>query len=52
MGDRANPCGRERAIVVARQNPPFGVSPHAVVTAVADILESIGDIFPECLPAD
>jgi hypothetical protein len=52
MQDRANPYARERAIVIARQNPPFGVSPNEVVTAVADVLESIGDICPECPPAD
>jgi hypothetical protein len=52
MQDRANPYARARAIVIARQNPPFGVSPNEVVTAVADVLDSIGDICPECPPAD
>jgi hypothetical protein len=49
MQDRANPYARERAIVIARQNPPFGVSPNEVA-AVADVLDSIGDICPECPP--
>jgi hypothetical protein len=52
MQDRANPYARERAIVIARQNPPIGVSPNEVVTAVADVLDSMGDICPQCPPAD
>jgi hypothetical protein len=52
MQDRANPDARERAIVIARQNPPFGVSPNEMVTTVADVLDSIGDICPGCPLAD
>jgi hypothetical protein len=46
MQNRANPYARERAIVIARQIYPFGVSPNEVVTAVADVLDSIGDMCP------
>jgi len=52
MQDRANPYAPERAIVIACQNPPFGVSPNEVVTAVADVLDSIDEICLECPPAD
>ena len=51
MQDRANPYARERATVIGRQNPPLGVSPTEVVTAVADVLDSIGDICPVRPPA-
>ena len=52
MQDRANPYARECAIVICRQNTPFGISPSKVVTAVADVLASIGDLRPGCPPAD
>ena len=50
MVDRADPHARERAVVIARQNPPFGVSPEGAVAAVHDVLESVGDTCPECAP--
>jgi hypothetical protein len=52
MQDRADPHARERALVIARQDPPFGVSPDEAVAAVRDVLDSIGDTCPECPPAD
>jgi hypothetical protein len=51
MHDHADPHSRERALVVAFQDPPFGVSPDEAVAAVKDVLDSIGDTCPEC-PTD
>ena len=50
MRDRADPHARERAILLARRDPPPGVSPDQAVEAVADVLGSIGDTCPECPP--
>jgi hypothetical protein len=50
MKDRADPHSRERALLVACQDPPFGVSPDEAVAAVKDVLDSIGDTCPECPP--
>jgi hypothetical protein len=50
MIDRADPHARERAIAVAREDPPPGVSPQAAAFAIDEVLESIGDTCPECLP--
>jgi hypothetical protein len=51
MRDRADPHARERAILVARQDPPPGVSPEQAIEAIEDALGSIGDTCPEC-PAE
>jgi len=48
--DRADPHARERALDVARKDPPPGVSPKAAARAVAEVLEGIGDACPECPP--
>jgi len=48
--DRADPDARERALLMARQDPPFDVSPDEAVAAVAEVLGSIGDTCPECPP--
>jgi hypothetical protein len=48
MMDRGDPDARERAISVARQDPPFRVSPEEAVAAIEDVLGSIGDTCPEC----
>ena len=48
--DRADPHARDRALLVARQNPPPGVSPDRAVAAVRDVLDTIGDTGPECPP--
>jgi hypothetical protein len=48
--DRADPHARDRALLVARQNPPPGVSPDRAVAAVRDVLDTIGDTCPECPP--
>jgi hypothetical protein len=48
MQDRADPHARERAIVIARQDPPAGVSSEAAAVAIAEVLDGIGDTCPEC----
>ena len=51
MRDRADPHARERALLVARRDPPLGVSPDEAVAAVREVLDTIGDTGPEC-PSD
>jgi len=46
MRDRTDPHSRERAPVLAGQDPPFGVSPDEAVAAVKDVLDSSGDTCP------
>jgi hypothetical protein len=48
--DRADPHARERAFDIAREDPPFGLSPDAAAVAIAEILDGIGDACPECPP--
>ena len=48
MVDRGDPDPRERALTVARRDPPAGVSPEKAATAIDDVLGSIGDTCPEC----
>lgn len=48
--DRADPHARERALDLARQDPPVGVSPDKATAEVKDVLDSIGDTCPECPP--
>jgi hypothetical protein len=48
MQDRADPHARERALAVASQDPPSGVTPDEAVAGVRDVLASIGDTCPEC----
>ena len=48
MQDRADPRARERALLIAREDPRFGLSPEQAVAAVQDMLYSIGDTCPEC----
>jgi len=50
MQDRADPHARERALAVASQDPPSGVTPDEAVAEVRDELASIGDTCPECPP--
>jgi hypothetical protein len=50
MQDRADPHARERALAVASQDPPSGVTPDEAVAEVRDVLASIGDTCPECPP--
>ncbi|MHC2844849.1 hypothetical protein [Bradyrhizobium diazoefficiens] len=48
--DRADPHARERAVELARHDPPDGVSVGEAVAEVREVLDSIGDTCPECLP--
>lgn len=48
MRDRADPHARERAVTIARRDPPPGVSSDEAVTEVRDVLDSIGDTCPDC----
>ena len=50
MQDRADPHARERAFGVACKNPPAGRSAQRASEAIAEVLDSIGDTCPECLP--
>ena len=50
MRDRADPHARERALLIARQDPPPGVSPEEAIAELRDVLSSIGDTCPECPP--
>ena len=48
MQDRADPHARERALDIARQEPPVGVSAQAAAAAITEVLDSIGEACPEC----
>jgi hypothetical protein len=48
--DRADPHASDRAVDMARQDPPPGISPDAAAAAVQKVLETIGDTCPECPP--
>jgi len=50
MRDRMDPHARERAVEIARQDPPPGLSPDAAAAEVREVLDSIGDTCPECPP--
>lgn len=50
MQDRADPHARNRAVAVASQDPPMGLSPDAAAAEIRDVLDLIGDTCPECLP--
>ena len=50
MKDRADPHARERALLIARHDPPPGVSPEAAIAELRDVLYSIGDTCPACPP--
>ncbi len=52
MQERADPHARERALEIARQEPPSGLSSEQAVTELRDVLESIGDTCPDCPPED
>jgi hypothetical protein len=38
----------ERAAEAAHRDPPPGVSPDAAAAEVREVLDSIGDLCPEC----
>jgi hypothetical protein len=49
--DRADPHAHQTALMMARSDPPPGVSSQAAAAAITEILASIGDTCPECPPA-
>jgi hypothetical protein len=51
LRDRSDPHARERALLVARQDPSLGGSSEEAVAAVRDLLDMIGDTCSECPPA-
>ncbi len=46
--ERADPHARLRAVALARQHPPDGVSADQAVAEINDVLDSLGDTCPEC----
>ena len=50
MQDRADPHARERALDIAHQDAPDGLSQAEAVAEIEDVLASIGDTCPECPP--
>ncbi|WLA74208.1 hypothetical protein QIH77_02940 [Bradyrhizobium diazoefficiens] len=48
--DGADPHARERAIDLARQHPPAGLTGDQAIAEVREVLDSIGDACPECPP--
>lgn len=52
MQDRADPHARDRAMNIAREDPPSDLSPEQAVAEIGDVLNSIGDTCPECPVAD
>jgi hypothetical protein len=48
--DRADPHARERAVGSAQDDPPPGVTPDVAVATLKSVLDSIGDVCPECPP--
>jgi hypothetical protein len=52
MQDCPDPHAPERALLLANQDPPAGVSPASAVAEVHDVLDSIGDTCPECPPCE
>jgi hypothetical protein len=50
MQDSADPHARERAFIIAGEDPPPGISPDEAVAEIRDVLDSIGDTCPECPP--
>ena len=48
MKDRTDPHARQRAVEIARKQPPPGISRDQAVAFVENVLSSIGDTCPEC----
>ncbi|MGY3364304.1 hypothetical protein ACVWZL_001429 [Bradyrhizobium sp. GM2.4] len=48
MQERADPGARDRAMEIARQDTPAGLSPDQAMAEIRDVLESIGDACPDC----
>ena len=50
MRERGDPLARNRAIDLARFDPPAGYSSEQAVAELLDVLASIGGECPECPP--
>lgn len=50
MRERADPHARDHAVDIARQDPAPGLSPDAAAAEVQQVLDTIGDVCPECSP--
>jgi hypothetical protein len=50
MRESADPHARDHAVLIARQDPPPGLSPQSAEAEVRGVLDSIGDTCPECPP--
>ncbi|MBV9559609.1 MAG: hypothetical protein JOY90_03985 [Bradyrhizobium sp.] len=50
MQNRTDPHARERALDIARQDPPPGFSADEAVAEMREILDCIDDSCPECPP--
>jgi hypothetical protein len=48
--DRADPHARERALDIARRDPPAGILLDEALATIIEVLDSIGDTCPECPP--
>jgi hypothetical protein len=48
--DRADPDARWRALNIAGQYPPAGLSRDEAIAAIHEVLDSIGETCPECPP--
>ena len=46
--DRTDPHARAQALRIAANEPLTGLSPDKAITAVKEMLESVGDSCPEC----
>jgi hypothetical protein len=49
LQDRADPDARARALDIAGQDPPAGVSGHEAIAKIQEVLDAMGDTCPECL---
>jgi hypothetical protein len=52
MQDRADPHARARALHIASDHPPSGLSGADARTAITDVLDEMGDTCPECPPEE
>src|ERR1700733_11761659 len=50
MRDRADPHARERAFILAHEDPPAGLTSQEAIALIEEVLSGIGDACPDCLP--
>jgi hypothetical protein len=50
MQDHADPHAHARALRIARDDPPPGLSANQACAAIEDVLGGIGDTCPDCGP--